>query len=624
MNNRGGRSRGVYSVYLRGVYGGRRGRADRARERCVAAAAQGGGAGPDRGLSGAAGDGGALPADGPPPDGAARPRRVRQDRLARASAAGRFANGALRSRGSRSTRRMARARLRSYLALAFEAAGLGDLRGTAGDARGRRLRAGAGASKPTRRPTTGSTCWCATLGAPQRAVCARTRRGGAAREPGGGGDAQRAASPRAAQSACGDGVPREQPPGLDIAMFALEGREATVTVEDLRFSRPGHRAVLRRGGCRAGSWPRWPPTRRGGRSRYASTATPGVGTSGRGRRGRGAHGGGVDRDAAVARHGGRGPRPRAGRRAVRQSGPGPARRGGSGCGARRGGSRRWARSRGSCRPEAAAGRRCSFTPSSGTGASGGASRRARTGSGRYTADIARALTRRARFVEALRHAGEAGDAALLGELGERTGGVQAVAPSRAWRRCAAVDGLLSDGGAVRSIRALRWCAAWRSRSRATSRGRGASTAAAERGDGGLRARPRGRRRPGAAHRPPAGVRPGRDVRLPCRTGRSPRRLLPLGHGRGRGGQTPGRCFTACSAWGSALTYNQGTGVRCGGGVGRSTRGPRSGAARRISHTSTSSSVRSPWRRGRAGEAQACYERALRGGAGRATCATRAR
>ena len=38
--------------------------------------------------------------------------------------------------------------------------------------------------------------------------------------------------------------------------------------------------------------------------------------------------------------------------------------------------------------------------------------------------IARALARRARFVEALRHAAEAGDAALIGEIGERTGGVR--------------------------------------------------------------------------------------------------------------------------------------------------------------------------------------------------------
>jgi len=38
--------------------------------------------------------------------------------------------------------------------------------------------------------------------------------------------------------------------------------------------------------------------------------------------------------------------------------------------------------------------------------------------------IARALARRARFVEALRHAAEAGDAALIGEIGEGTGGVR--------------------------------------------------------------------------------------------------------------------------------------------------------------------------------------------------------
>ena len=57
--------------------------------------------------------------------------------------------------------------------------------------------------------------------------------------------------------------------------------------------------------------------------------------------------------------------------------------------------------------------------------------------------IARALARRGRLVEALRHAGEAGDAALLGELGERTGGV------RLWLEhgvegLRAVDGLLSE------------------------------------------------------------------------------------------------------------------------------------------------------------------------------------
>ena len=38
--------------------------------------------------------------------------------------------------------------------------------------------------------------------------------------------------------------------------------------------------------------------------------------------------------------------------------------------------------------------------------------------------IARALARRGRSVEALRHAGDAGDAALLGEVGERAGGVR--------------------------------------------------------------------------------------------------------------------------------------------------------------------------------------------------------
>ena len=57
--------------------------------------------------------------------------------------------------------------------------------------------------------------------------------------------------------------------------------------------------------------------------------------------------------------------------------------------------------------------------------------------------IARALARRGRSVEALRHAAEAGDAALLGEIGERTGGV------RLWleqgvEALRAVDGLLSE------------------------------------------------------------------------------------------------------------------------------------------------------------------------------------
>ena len=57
--------------------------------------------------------------------------------------------------------------------------------------------------------------------------------------------------------------------------------------------------------------------------------------------------------------------------------------------------------------------------------------------------IARALARRGRSVEALRHAAEAGDATLLGEIGERTGGV------RLWleqgvEALRAVDGLLSE------------------------------------------------------------------------------------------------------------------------------------------------------------------------------------
>ena len=57
--------------------------------------------------------------------------------------------------------------------------------------------------------------------------------------------------------------------------------------------------------------------------------------------------------------------------------------------------------------------------------------------------IAQALARRGRSVEALRHAGEAGDAALLGEVGERAGGV------RLWleqglEALRVIDGLLTE------------------------------------------------------------------------------------------------------------------------------------------------------------------------------------
>ena len=153
-------------------------------------------------------------------------------------------------------------------------------------------------------------------GAPRRAVRARARRGGAvcgARRPWPTINALLRRAPRNLHVGMAF---RERPPGLEIAMFALEGREATVTAEELRFSRARRRAVLRAGRCRGGSWRRWSrdsagwplalriqPQRRarGARER---------------RRARRRHGGGVDRDAAVARDLGRGPRVRARHRAL--------------------------------------------------------------------------------------------------------------------------------------------------------------------------------------------------------------------------------------------------------------------------------------------------------------------
>ena len=233
---------------------------------------------------------------------------------------------------------------------------------------------------------------------------------------------------------------REPPPGLEIAMFALEGREATMTADDLRFSRSDIARFFAQGLSRrevtsvaadSAGWPialrihRNAGRRESGRAQGAERTVAGWIET---RLWRGIAD--EDRDFVLdaALFDSLDPALLDEVLGVRSAGRRIASMGAlAGLLSTRGGGgaamrlhpliRDWCERR-----------RFEETPN------------------RFRAihrDIARALARRGRFVEALRHAGEAGDAALLGEVGERTGGV------RLWLEqgvegLRAVDGLLSE------------------------------------------------------------------------------------------------------------------------------------------------------------------------------------
>ena len=232
---------------------------------------------------------------------------------------------------------------------------------------------------------------------------------------------------------------REPPPGLEIAMFALEGREATVTVEDLRFSRPDiarffeRRLSRRELAAVAADTAGWPIALRIHRnakrqeSGSAQSAERTVAGWIETRLWRGIAG--ADRDFVLdcALFDSLDPDLIDEVLGVRNSGRRIASMGAlSGLLSTRGGGGAGIRFHPLIRDWCER-RRFEETPD------------------RFRAihrGIARTLARRGRSVEALRHAGEAGDAALLGELGERTGGV------RLWLEqglegLRAVDGLLT-------------------------------------------------------------------------------------------------------------------------------------------------------------------------------------
>ena len=228
---------------------------------------------------------------------------------------------------------------------------------------------------------------------------------------------------------------REQPPGLEIAMYALEGREAAVTVEDLRFSRRdiarffGGRLSRRELASVAAGSAGWPIALRihrnaGGRGGAERTAAGWIET--RLWRGLGA----ADRDFVldIALFDRLDPDLVDEALGMRNSGRRIASMGAlAGLLSTRGGGGAGMQLHPLIRDYCEK-RRFEETPER--------FREIHRG-------IALALARRGRSVEALRHAGEAGDAALLGEIGERTGGV------RLWLEqglegLRAVDGLLSE------------------------------------------------------------------------------------------------------------------------------------------------------------------------------------
>ncbi|MYG26020.1 MAG: hypothetical protein F4213_08345 [Boseongicola sp. SB0677_bin_26] len=219
--------------------------------------------------------------------------------------------------------------------------------------------------------------------------------------------------------------------------------------------------------------------------------------------------------------------------------------------------------------------------------------------------IARALARRGRWVEALRHAGETGDAALLGEIGERAGGV------RLWlehgvEALRAVDGLLSQEVLERHPRlALVRCVAL------TLSG---DIAAAKRVYGAAEAGTAGFTRD----------REGGDdeaLLIDCMLvyglvgmcgcapyGEVSARMLPLGAGMVEGGDT-GMPFRGVFSLGLCLAHNQGAGFDAAVEWGECARSALGRGSPYLAHVDFQlGSV--AMARGRADEAQAFYGRAL--------------
>ena len=289
--------------------------------RPVAGAAQGGGARSRRGLRPARGSGGPVRPHGPPRDGAARPRRVRQDGpacppLPGSAQAGPSGRVALARRGGRG--------------------GVGGEAPRPGFRAGRRrdLRSGRRAQRPPG-PGTGSSGSGQPgrvpdrpadpgAGAARRAVRARARRSGTAAKPRGGRADQQAGATRPAAPARGDGVSGtaarargRHVPARGAGGDGDRGGPALLEVRHLAvLRREPLAAQARRSGPRLGGLahcashpPRRRPARRAGRH-------------GRPRRDRR-----VDRDAVVARPFRRRPRLRAGHRAFRPAGDEPDRRG---------------------------------------------------------------------------------------------------------------------------------------------------------------------------------------------------------------------------------------------------------------------------------------------------------
>ena len=232
---------------------------------------------------------------------------------------------------------------------------------------------------------------------------------------------------------------REQPPDLEIAMFALEGRETTVTADDMRFSRRDIARFFEGGLSRrelasvAADSAGWPIAlriqRNAGHRRNGGAQGPGRAVSGwiETRLWRGISA--ADRDFVLdaALFDSLDPDLIDDVLEVRNSGRRIAAMGAlAGLLSIRGGGGAAMQLHPLIRDYCEK-RRFEETPD-----------RFRM----IHREIARALTRRGRSLEALRHAGEAGDAALLGELGERTGGV------RLWleqglEALRAMDGLLT-------------------------------------------------------------------------------------------------------------------------------------------------------------------------------------
>ncbi len=221
--------------------------------------------------------------------------------------------------------------------------------------------------------------------------------------------------------------------------------------------------------------------------------------------------------------------------------------------------------------------------------------------------IARALSRRGRPVEALRHAAEAGDTALLGEVGERTGGV------RLWleqgvEALRAVDGLLSEEVLERHPRlALVRCVTLTLSGEiaeakrvydATEAGTAGFTRDREGGDDGALLFDRL-----LVH--------GLVEMCGCVPyGELTTRMLPLGMGVAEGQDAPGALFRGVFSLGVCFAHNQGARFDAVGEWGEGARSALGRGSPYLAHVDFQIGS-AAMARGRADEAQACYERALK-------------